>query len=84
MNRTFTSRSAIFWANFLREKKGVSLQAARVTRNLCLAHAAAYRMIHSLQKDANVGWAQHYVVFKPRRTESTTDRWLCSFIQRTI
>jgi beta-glucosidase len=71
-----------FLGEFPPGKKGRVLESARVTRNLCLAHAAAYRTIHSLQKDANVGWAQHYVVFKPRRTESAMDRWLCSFIQR--
>ena len=63
-------------------KKGRVLQAARVTRNLCLAHAAAYRTIHALQAGANVGWAQHYVVFKPRRPQSPLDRWLCGFIHR--
>ncbi|HEV7673731.1 MAG TPA: family 1 glycosylhydrolase [Candidatus Angelobacter sp.] len=71
-----------FLGEFPPGKKGHVLEAARVTRNLCLAHAAAYRVIHSLQTDANVGWAQHYVVFKPRRTDSAMDRWLCGFIQR--
>jgi beta-glucosidase len=63
-------------------KKGRFLELAHVTRNLCLAHAAAYRTIHSLQTEANVGWAQHYVVFKPRRPESAMDRWVCGFIDR--
>ena len=71
-----------FLGEFPPGKKGRFVQAARVTRNLCLAHAAAYRAIHSMQPEANVGWAQHYVVFKPRRLESKVDRWLCSFIQR--
>src|SRR5579859_6669444 len=71
-----------FLGEFPPGKKGRIIEAAQVTRNLCLAHAAAYRTIHSLQKDANVGWAQHYVVFKPRRPESAIDRWLCNFIQR--
>ncbi len=62
--------------------KGRFLVAARVMRHLCLAHAEAYRTIHTLQTDANVGWAQHYVVFKPRRPESALDRWLCGFIHR--
>jgi beta-glucosidase len=61
-------------------KKGRFLQAARVTRNLCRAHAAAYRTIHELQADANVGWAQHFCVFKPRRKKSAVDRWLCATI----
>ena len=71
-----------FLGEFPPGKKGRVLQAAQVTRNLCLAHAAAYHTIHSLQADANVGWAQHYVVFKPRRPESALDRWLCGFIHR--
>ena len=71
-----------FLGEFPPGKKGRILKAAHVTKNLCLAHAAAYRAIHSLQKDANVGWAQHYVVFKPRRPKSVADRWLCGFIQR--
>jgi beta-glucosidase len=71
-----------FLGEFPPGKKGRFIQAAHVTRNLCLAHAAAYRMIHALQPEASVGWAQHYVVFKPRRPESKVDRWLCSFIAR--
>jgi beta-glucosidase len=71
-----------FLGEFPPGKKGRVIEAAQVTRNLCLAHAAAYHTIHSLQRDANVGWAQHYVVFKPRRPESVVDRWLCGFIHR--
>jgi len=71
-----------FLGEFPPGKKGRFIQLGRVTRNLCLAHATAYRTIHSLQRDANVGWAQHYVVFKPRRTSSPFDRWLCGFIDR--
>jgi beta-glucosidase len=71
-----------FLGEFPPGKKGRVMEAAQVTRNLCLAHAAAYHTIHSLQQDANVGWAQHYVVFKPRRPDSAVDRWLCGFIQR--
>jgi beta-glucosidase len=71
-----------FLGEFPPGKKGRFMQAARVTRNLCLAHATAYRAIHELQPEANVGWAQHYVVFKPRRPESRVDRWFCAFIQR--
>lgn len=71
-----------FLGEFPPGKKGRALQAAEVTNNLCRAHAAAYHTIHSLQADASVGWAQHYVVFKPRRPESAVDRWLCRFIHR--
>ncbi len=71
-----------FLGEFPPGKKGRVLQGALVTSNLCLAHAAAYHTIHSLQSNANVGWAQHCVVFKPRRPESALDRWLCAFIDR--
>lgn len=71
-----------FLGEFPPGKKGRFLQAALVTRNLCLAHAAAYRTIHSLQPNSNAGWAQHYVVFKPRRPQSPVDRWLTAFVDR--
>jgi beta-glucosidase len=71
-----------FLGEFPPGRKGRVLQVARVSRNLALAHAAAYRAIHALQPDANVGWAQHYVVFKPLRPESAMDRWLCRFVDR--
>jgi beta-glucosidase len=71
-----------FLGEFPPGRKGRVLQLAQVTRNLLLAHAAAYRAIHDLQPDASVGWAQHYVVFKPRRPESAIDRWLCGFVDR--
>ncbi|HEU4417276.1 MAG TPA: family 1 glycosylhydrolase, partial [Candidatus Angelobacter sp.] len=71
-----------FLGEFPPGKKGRFLRAARVTSNLCRAHAAAYQTIHSLQAGANVGWAQHFVVFKPRRPDSVVDRWLCGFIHR--
>lgn len=29
------------------------------------AHARAYRAIHEIQPQAQVGWAQHYIVFQP-------------------
>jgi beta-glucosidase len=71
-----------FLGEFPPGRKGRVLQAARVTRNLLLAHAAAYRAIHQLQPHASVGWAQHYVVFKPRKTESAIDGWLAGFMDR--
>jgi beta-glucosidase len=71
-----------FLGEFPPGRRGHFIQAARVTRNLCLAHAAAYRTLHSLQPNANVGWAQHFVVFKPRRRKSAIDRWLAEFVDR--
>lgn len=71
-----------FLGEFPPGRRGHFLQAAHVTRHICLAHAAAYRTIHSLQRNANVGWAQHFVVFKPRRPQSAIDRWLSRFVDR--
>jgi beta-glucosidase len=71
-----------FLGEFPPGKRGHVLEAALVTRNLCLAHAAAYRTIHSLQAHGNVGWAQHFMVFKPRRQQSAIDRWLAAFVDR--
>ncbi len=71
-----------FLGEFPPGRKGRALQLAFVTRNLCLSHAAAYRKIHDIQPDANVGWAQHYVVFKPKRKKSRIDKWLSKFIAR--
>jgi beta-glucosidase len=69
-----------FLGEFPPGERGSFLKAARVTENICRAHAAAYRTIHALQANANVGWAQHFVVFKPTRPASAIDRWICSFI----
>jgi beta-glucosidase len=71
-----------FLGEFPPGRRGRFLEAARGTRNLCLAHAAAYRKIHELQPAANVGWAQHFAVFKPQRPDSAMDRWLTGFIDR--
>jgi beta-glucosidase len=71
-----------FLGEFPPGQKGRFIRAARVTRNLCLAHAAAYRTIHERQPNTNVGWAQHFVVFKPRRPKSAVDRWLSAFVDR--
>ncbi len=71
-----------FLGEFPPGKKGNFLKAAHVTANLCRAHAAAYRTIHSLQSETEVGWAQHFVAFKPTRPGSAFDRWICGFIDR--
>jgi len=69
-----------FLGEFPPGKKGRVLESARVTYNLCLSHAVAYRTIHALQAGANVGWAQHFMVFKPRRPQSFIDRSICSIV----
>jgi beta-glucosidase len=71
-----------FLGEFPPGRRGNFLKAAHVTAHLCRAHAAAYHTIHSLQTNANVGWAQHFVVFKPNRPESAIDRWLSNFVDR--
>lgn len=71
-----------FLGEFPPGRRGRFMQAARVTRNLVLAHTAAYHKIHALQHGANVGWAQHFAVFKPQRADSGLDRWLAEFIHR--
>jgi len=41
--------------------------ALRALGSMARAHARAYRVIHRFRPDANVGWAQNFVVFKPVR-----------------
>jgi beta-glucosidase len=45
--------------------KGQLLNALRVNRIQARAHVLAYRAIHEVVPEAQVGWAQHYVVFEP-------------------
>jgi len=55
-------------------KTGQIATAIRVTSALALCHLRAYRAIHELCPNAQVGWAQHYVVFEPVAT--VLDRWV--------
>ena len=54
--------------------RGDVLGALRVQEAMARAHAEAYRVIHRLQPEARVGWAQHFVVFDPDRPDSRLDR----------
>lgn len=45
---------------------------------LARAHAAAYRVIHRVQPEARVGWAQHYNVFDPASPRNPLDRFVAS------
>lgn len=45
--------------------KGEIATALRVTSTMARAHLLAYRVIHEVQPGAQVGWAQHFVVFEP-------------------
>jgi len=71
-----------FLGEFPPGRTGRFLQVALVTRNLLLAHATAYKTIHAMQPEANVGWAQHYMVFKPRHPSWAIDRWISGFMDR--
>jgi beta-glucosidase len=50
----------------------------RVLGGLARAHVRAYRAIHQLRPDAEVGWAQHYVVFQP--VGQGPDRWVAGLL----
>jgi beta-glucosidase len=45
-------------------QKGNLSATLRAMGRMAQCHAAAYRIIHGFQPDANVGWAQNYVVFR--------------------
>ena len=47
-------------------------RALRVMSSMARAHARAYKVIHELQRESQVGWAQHYIVFHP--VQSGLDR----------
>src|SRR5262249_7948154 len=58
------------------------LQAGAVTESLCRCHAATYRLIHKVQPDASVGWAQHYIIMAPENPTSWLDRKMCQIQDR--
>jgi beta-glucosidase len=55
--------------------------ALQVIDNMAECHARAYRRIHQLQPEAQVGWAHNYVVFQPRR-RLFLDRWSSALLNR--
>jgi beta-glucosidase len=59
---------------------GQILTALRVANTMARAHARAYRSIHEIQSNAQVGWAQNYVVFEPASSQSRLDRWLSALL----
>jgi len=63
-------------------KTGQIATAIRVTSVLAQCHLRAYRAIHELQPEAEVGWAQHYVVFEPVAT--VFDRWVAHLLNETF
>lgn len=56
--------------------------AMRVLRNMLRAHAAAYRAIHDVQKDARVGLAHNMRVFDPANPRSSLDRRVARVLDR--
>lgn len=53
--------------------------AFTVMANMIRGHAAAYRTIHSLQREARVGIALNYRSFAPSKRYSPADIWLAKF-----
>jgi beta-glucosidase len=61
-------------------RRGEIFKALRVNSVQARAHVLAYRAIHELVPDAQVGWAQHYVVFEPEN--GIMDRWVARLLDR--
>jgi beta-glucosidase len=57
-------------------RKGEVATALKIMTALARSHCLSYRAIHEAQSEAQVGWAQHYVVFQPVR--SVLDRWIAA------
>jgi len=56
--------------------------ALRVLRNMLRAHAAAYRAIHDIQKNARVGLAHNMRIFDPANPRSLLDRRVARVLDR--
>lgn len=61
-------------------EKGQLLTALRVVNHLARAHGRAYRAIHQLQPEAQVGWAHNFVVFQPANPSFAADRYVARLI----
>ena len=61
-------------------KRGHLIPAMRLIHAMAEAHASAYRAIHRIQPQAQVGWAHHYVSFEPASPSSSADRWATRII----
>ena len=53
--------------------------AFKVMRNLLKGHAAAYKIIHEMQPDAQVGYAKNYRGFEAARAWFPPDVWITRF-----
>ena len=58
--------------------------AYKVMRNLLRGHAAAYKIIHEIQEDANVGYAKNYRGFQPSRAWYPPDQWITNFSSKNF
>jgi beta-glucosidase len=61
-------------------RKGELFNALRVNSIQAQSHVLAYRAIHEVIPQAQVGWAQHYVVFEPAR--GVLNRWIASLLDQ--
>lgn len=61
-------------------KRGQILTAVALVNTLARAHTQAYRAIHQLQPQAQVGWAHNFVVFRPARPGVRRDRWVTGLV----
>ncbi len=59
---------------------GDVITAYRVINSMARIHARVYRLIHSLQPDAQVGWSHNYIVFVPANPSSPLDRLVTRLI----
>ena len=57
-------------------RRGELFASMKALAGILRAHSRAYRAIHELQANANVGWAHNYVVFQPLRPWLPFDRWI--------
>ena len=58
--------------------------AVQVLANLLRGHAAAYRAIHEIQRDARVGYALHYRPMLAARSWWPPDRWARNLVHKQL
>ncbi len=56
----------------------------KVMRNMLKGHAAAYTIIHELQKDAQVGYSKNYRSLEPSRAWFPPDVWITNFASKSF
>ncbi len=75
--------SAYVFGDFPPGKKGIA-SAYRAMVNMVRAHAYAYKAIHALQPEAQVGFALHWRDFYPANPASALDRWAARMQSQTF